>query len=57
MASYPRRERAEQKARERADTMRPLDCQSWGALTPGEQFRDYADLPLRELLIRLSVMR
>ena len=39
MGSYPRREKAEQKARERADTVPALDCQSCGALTPGERFR------------------
>jgi hypothetical protein len=43
MGSYPRREKAEQKARERADTVPALDCQSCGALTPGERFRYYAD--------------
>jgi hypothetical protein len=43
MGSYPRREKAEQKARERADTVPVLDCQSCGALTPGERFRYYAD--------------
>ena len=43
MRSYPRREKAEQKARERADTVPALDCQSCGALTPGERFRYYAD--------------
>jgi hypothetical protein len=42
MGSYPRREKAEQKARERADTVPALDCQSW-PLTPGERFRYYAD--------------
>ena len=41
--SYPRREKAEQKARERADTVPALECQSCGALTPGERFRYYAD--------------
>jgi hypothetical protein len=43
MGSHPRREKAEQKARERADTVPVLDCQSCGALTPGELFRYYAD--------------
>ena len=43
MGSYPRREKAEQKARERADAVPVLDCQSCGALTPGERFRYYAD--------------
>jgi hypothetical protein len=43
MGSYPRREKAEQKARERADTVPVLDCQRCGALTPGERFRYYAD--------------
>jgi hypothetical protein len=43
IGSYPRREKAEQKARERADTVPALDCQSCGALTPGERFRYYAD--------------
>jgi hypothetical protein len=43
MGSYPRREKAEQKARECADTVPALDCQSCGALTPGERFRYYAD--------------
>jgi hypothetical protein len=43
MGSYPRREKAEQKARERADTVPVLDCQGCGALTPGERFRYYAD--------------
>ena len=46
-------QRRKQKPRERAGTMRALDCQSCDALTPGEQFRYHADLPLRELLIRL----
>ena len=41
MGSYPRREKAEQKARERADTVPALDCQSCGALTPSERFRYY----------------
>jgi formylmethanofuran dehydrogenase subunit E len=44
MGSYPRREKAEQKARERADAVPALDCQSCGALTPGERFRYFADL-------------
>ena len=39
MGSYPRREKAEQKARERADTVPVLDCEACGALTPGERFR------------------
>ena len=43
MGSYPRREKAELKARERADTVPALDYQSCGALTPGERFRYYAD--------------
>jgi hypothetical protein len=43
MGSYPRREKAERKARERADTVPVLDCQSCGALTPGERFRYFAD--------------
>jgi hypothetical protein len=43
MGSYPRREKAERKARERADTVPVLDCQRCGALTPGERFRYYAD--------------
>ena len=30
-------------ARERADTVPVLDCQSCGALTPGERFRYYDD--------------
>jgi len=46
-------QRRKQKPRERAGTMRALDGQSCDAPTPGEQFRYYADLPLRELLIRL----
>ena len=28
---------------ERADTVPVLDCQSCGALTPGERFRHYGD--------------
>jgi hypothetical protein len=36
MGSYPRREKAERLARERADTVPVLDCQSCGALTPGD---------------------
>ena len=43
MGSYPRREKAEQMARERADTVLVLDCQLCGALTPGERFRYFAD--------------
>ena len=43
MGSYPRREKAEQQARECADTVPALDCQSCGALTPGERFRYYGD--------------
>ena len=43
MGSYPRREKAEQRARERADTVPVLDCQSCGALTPREPFRYFAD--------------
>ena len=43
MGSYPRRKKAVQKARERADTVPVLDCQACGALTPGERFRYYAD--------------
>jgi hypothetical protein len=43
MGSYSRREKAEQKARERADTVPALDCQSSGTLTPGERFRYFAD--------------
>jgi hypothetical protein len=43
MGSYPRREKAEREARERADTVPVLDCQSCGALTSGERFRYYAD--------------
>ena len=43
MGSYPRREKAEQKARERADTVPALDCQACGALTPGERFRYFSD--------------
>jgi hypothetical protein len=43
MGSYPRREKAEQKARECADTVPALDCQSCGAFTPGERFRYFAD--------------
>ena len=43
MGSYPRREKAEQKARERADTVPVLDCEACGALTPGERFRYFAD--------------
>jgi hypothetical protein len=43
MGSYPRREKAERKVRERADTVPALDCQSCGALTPGERFRYFAD--------------
>ena len=43
MGSYPRREKAEQMARERADTVPVLDCQACGALTPGERFRYFAD--------------
>jgi hypothetical protein len=43
MGSYPRREKAEQKARERADTVPALDCQScWRAHTR-ERFRYFAD--------------
>ena len=37
------RAQAEQMARERADTVLVLDCQSCGALTPGERFRYFAD--------------
>ena len=36
MGSYLRREKAKQKARERADTVPVLDCQSCGALAPGD---------------------
>ena len=43
MGSYPRREKAEQKARESADTMPALDCQSCGALTPGKRFRYFSE--------------
>jgi hypothetical protein len=43
MGSYPRREKAEQKARERTDTVPVLDCEACGALTPGERFRYFAD--------------
>jgi hypothetical protein len=43
MGSYPRCEKAEQKACERADTVPVLDCQRCGALTPGEQFRYCGD--------------
>ena len=43
MGSYSRREKAEQKARERADTVPVLDCHACGALTPGERFRYFAD--------------
>ena len=43
MGSNPRREKTEQKARERADTVPALDCQSCGALIPGERFRYFAD--------------
>jgi hypothetical protein len=43
MGLYPRREKDEQKARERADMVPVLDRQSCGALTPGERFRYYAD--------------
>jgi hypothetical protein len=43
MGSYPRREKAERKARERADTVPVLDCEACGALTPGERFRYFAD--------------
>ena len=43
MGSYPRREKAEQRARERADTVPVLHCQTCGALTPGERFRYFAD--------------
>ena len=50
MGSYPRREKAERKARERADTMPVLDCQSCGALTPGDRFRYYADQIVRDCL-------
>jgi hypothetical protein len=43
MGSYPRREKAGREARERADTVPVLDCQSCSALTPGERFRYFAD--------------
>ena len=43
MGSYPRRKKAEREARERADTVPVLDCQTCGALTPGERFRYFAD--------------
>ena len=43
MGSHPRREKAEQKVRERADTVPVFDCQSRGALTAGERFRYFAD--------------
>jgi hypothetical protein len=39
MASYPRREKAELKARERAAALVPaLDCQSCGAITSGDRY-------------------
>jgi hypothetical protein len=42
MGTYPRREKAERKARERAAMQPALDCQACGALTPGARFR-YCD--------------
>ena len=39
----PRREQRERRARERAAVQPVLDCQSCGALTPGERFRYFAD--------------
>ena len=38
MGSYPRREKAEREARERAALQPALDCQTCGALTPGAHF-------------------
>jgi hypothetical protein len=43
MGSYPRREKAEREARERAAMQPALDCQACGALTPGVRFRYYSD--------------
>jgi hypothetical protein len=38
MGTYPRREKAEREARERAALRPALDCQTCGALTPGARF-------------------
>jgi hypothetical protein len=43
MGSYPRREKAEREARERAAMQPALDCQACGALTPGALFRYCGD--------------
>ena len=43
IALRPNMKTAEDGARERADTVPVLDCQSCGALTPGERFRYFAD--------------
>jgi hypothetical protein len=43
MGTYPRREKAERKARERAAMQPALDCQACGALTPGARFRYCGD--------------
>jgi hypothetical protein len=43
MGSYPRREKAEREARERAAMQPALDCQACGALTPGARFRYCGD--------------
>jgi hypothetical protein len=43
MGSYPRREKAEREARERAAMQPALDCQACGALTLGARFRYCGD--------------
>jgi hypothetical protein len=43
MGSYPRKEKAEREARERAAMQPALDCQACGALTPGARFRYCGD--------------
>jgi hypothetical protein len=43
MGSYPRREKAEREARERAALRPALDCQTCGALTLGARFRYCGD--------------
>ena len=43
IALRPNMKTAEDGARERADTVPVLDCQSCGGLTPGERFRYFAD--------------
>jgi hypothetical protein len=43
MGSYPRREKAEREARERAALRPALDCQTCGALTPGARVRYCGD--------------